>query len=635
MKRTLFFILFLLTCISIAQAENRLDIVDNKVIAETNNYVVHFDTGTITYLHNKLTGETYTTSEPSDRRLENTIGFAGKLGRGDEEIVYVRSFQLEKVAPLKVYMIYEKNGNQLINIVSIDATNGDLIIQQEAVSEKPSLSDVKWTINNVDANAIEIIIPSNDGLSIDTTSRDFMNREYPSLYWQAQLAIFQGQRGGFFVRSTDTDFQRKDFTYNRESGIYRLRFRYENEAPFTDKKDIESVEWRLNFYDGGWRVPARQYRDWMQQAFQPQQPPEWAKDIDCLITVGHSRSVVRGLYERGLDPKRTLLVAVASDPPVDDSSIEKTIKPNYARTVAEARKYGFKIMVSVNFLGVFASDKATFEMFEKYQLKNPYSGGGRRYGVPGDPGYHIFINPASAEFRRYFVRHLRRIYDAAACDGFFLDVNHIVMNHAHGEIDGLSMVEGSIRLHQELREAMPGIYFIGEGVHEVTYTQENFSQHSGLTSDTNPHPISTFLFNSHVKQFVRVHNISEYPIDTIHERFNIYKNRGTLPGLYYWHANLFDLESTQKWLAVIKEWQHLSPAINLEFDIPYQPHWTGIYLMPTIGVPADVNGDMVVNILDLVAVADHFGTTDPRYDVNYDGVVNILDLVIVANHFSQ
>ena len=47
----------------------------------------------------------------------------------------------------------------------------------------------------------------------------------------------------------------------------------------------------------------------------------------------------------------------------------------------------------------------------------------------------------------------------------------------------------------------------------------------------------------------------------------------------------------------------------------------------------DVNGDGIVNILDLVAVANGLGTDAP--DVNGDGVVNILDLVAVANAFGQ
>ncbi len=45
-------------------------------------------------------------------------------------------------------------------------------------------------------------------------------------------------------------------------------------------------------------------------------------------------------------------------------------------------------------------------------------------------------------------------------------------------------------------------------------------------------------------------------------------------------------------------------------------------------IPADVNGDGTVNILDLVIVANALGTD--KHDVNGDGATNILDLVIVA-----
>ena len=46
---------------------------------------------------------------------------------------------------------------------------------------------------------------------------------------------------------------------------------------------------------------------------------------------------------------------------------------------------------------------------------------------------------------------------------------------------------------------------------------------------------------------------------------------------------------------------------------------------------ADVNSDGVVNILDLVIVANALGKAEP--DLNGDGVVNVQDLVIVANAF--
>ena len=49
------------------------------------------------------------------------------------------------------------------------------------------------------------------------------------------------------------------------------------------------------------------------------------------------------------------------------------------------------------------------------------------------------------------------------------------------------------------------------------------------------------------------------------------------------------------------------------------------------GVTADVNGDGIVNIQDLVIVANALGEAEP--DLNGDGIVNIQDLVIVANAF--
>ena len=58
-----------------------------------------------------------------------------------------------------------------------------------------------------------------------------------------------------------------------------------------------------------------------------------------------------------------------------------------------------------------------------------------------------------------------------------------------------------------------------------------------------------------------------------------------------------------------------------------------IYLRLKPTNPADVNGDGVVNILDLVLVAQGLGTDKPGADVNGDGVVNILDLVFVSNQF--
>lgn len=57
-------------------------------------------------------------------------------------------------------------------------------------------------------------------------------------------------------------------------------------------------------------------------------------------------------------------------------------------------------------------------------------------------------------------------------------------------------------------------------------------------------------------------------------------------------------------------------------------------LLPDIS-DYDVTGDGVINILDLVYIANRFGQESGEGDVNNDGEVNILDLTLVAKHFGE
>ena len=74
-----------------------------------------------------------------------------------------------------------------------------------------------------------------------------------------------------------------------------------------------------------------------------------------------------------------------------------------------------------------------------------------------------------------------------------------------------------------------------------------------------------------------------------------------------------------------------SGLVNTEHALPN--HDGEMYLKVKPANPADVNGDGVVNILDLTLVAQAFGKDGLDGDVNGDGVVNVFDLVFVANEF--
>ena len=57
---------------------------------------------------------------------------------------------------------------------------------------------------------------------------------------------------------------------------------------------------------------------------------------------------------------------------------------------------------------------------------------------------------------------------------------------------------------------------------------------------------------------------------------------------------------------------------------------------PQSSLKGDVNGDGLVNILDLVLVASRLGESGPtEVDVNSDGIINVQDLVLVSNAFGS
>ena len=56
-----------------------------------------------------------------------------------------------------------------------------------------------------------------------------------------------------------------------------------------------------------------------------------------------------------------------------------------------------------------------------------------------------------------------------------------------------------------------------------------------------------------------------------------------------------------------------------------------MFLKEEMANPVDVNKDGVINILDLVFVAESLGKDDPKADVNGDGLINVFDLVLIAN----
>ena len=98
------------------------------------------------------------------------------------------------------------------------------------------------------------------------------------------------------------------------------------------------------------------------------------------------------------------------------------------------------------------------------------------------PHRHAFINLANSTFRKILVQQLKNVWEEYEVEAFHLDVSHFVANDANGLIEGLNSGQGNVLMHRELAEAMPGVVFSGERLHEVTFLRESFAQRWTLPS---------------------------------------------------------------------------------------------------------------------------------------------------------
>ncbi len=216
-------------------------------------------------------------------------------------------------------------------------------------------------------------------------------------------------------------------------------------------------------------------------------------------------------------------------------------------------------------------------------------------------------------------------------DAFHLDINHFIANDANGLIDGLTPAEGNVLLHQELAEAMPGVVFGGESLHEVTSLHVSFAMRWYIPKDTQPHPISSFLFSPWTIPYAHtsVPNPDEPDADGQPER-----NQAIKEAYIVWDV-LPTIRIRAPWMLEPYRVRTLGFLESIRKGQSREQTWNIDIAMDVVG---DVNNDGAVNVLDLVLVAQHLGETVPpnsEVDVNGDGTVNVLDLVAIANAIGE
>ena len=558
-------------------------VIDNNIFVETDAYQIQFTDGVITHLSNKLTEETYTLP----LGVGGVTGFRGRSGllKRDGRSIWTDQAvltQARKIALLKAEIIFTQGQNRVRLFIGVDARSGDLLIEQVGTSETAGVYGIQWGCVNLNHRNLDLILPADGGQIVNAISpftfRDF---QYPGS-WEVQLAILQGEQGGFFIRGADATFQFKALHYEKYIDSFALGFETQNQAPFDALTSAKSVVWRLNAYTGNWRVPARQYQEWMERTFKPwrlDRMQAWVGEIGLVVTYTNPDLDVGILDELAdqVDPTKTLLYL--SEWRKDDYDVnypDYTAKPELGRFVEVSHQYGFRVMLHTNLVGVSTYHPLYAEL-QKFQFRDSWNRNlhGWRWEQTEAPYRHAFINLANSTFRKILVQQLKNVWEKYKVDAFHLDVSHFVVNDANGLIEGLNAGQGNILMHRELAEAMPDVVFGGESLHEVTFFRESFAQRWKIpplwdpTPRGAPHPISAFLFSPYTVPYgyLALPNPDKGP-QLYQEYLEAYENWGVLPTLSVWSVENLGPEQvrTQELISIARTWQKFGLKPDFKTD---------------------------------------------------------------------
>ncbi len=385
----------------------------------------------------------------------------------------------------------------------------EVVLRHELTSRKKGVWGLEWFVGEIPLE-MNIIVPAVSGMKLtkDSPGRAW-KFDYP-ITWTNSLIIVEGSEGGFYVWAEDTKSHFKRVSIERSNTGWRLGFMVMPQAPFDRQNSTPSLPWRIGTYTGDWRVPARRYRDWTVRHMRPvpveKQTPAWVKDTRVCVIMGQDLDTLEILAKR-VDPSQTLIYIPSWRAAGYDRNYPEYDRyaPNVRPFIERAHELGFRIMLHVNYFGVDPLNPV-YPQFAPYQVRNPFGDHKKEWWLweRADPVIKFaYINPAYKPWRDLFIARMVALCEDLQVDALHLDQTLAIYNDHNGLIDGMTMAEGALALHRELREALPQVALSGEGLNEITMRYEAFAQRHawGLS-----HHDSTY----HLARLRMAHPIASY-----------------------------------------------------------------------------------------------------------------------------
>lgn len=468
-----------------------ITVKDGSIFADTRTLTATFTNGFLTSLKSKATGEEHIAGAPAGSALQLFYGPQGTMDVVGNLAATISVHRLNDHAAQFRFSGWDADG---ILTLSEEPVTGELLVEPSAYSSRPGVLSCRWRLPGV-SKGLELVAPFFQGAKLKLDDPLLQRRWFWPQFWEAGLAILQGPAGGFWIHCRDDRYRYK--ALNLQDG--EMGFETEAYGPVDANLGAGGLVWRLNVYEGGWQVPAADYRSWLYATYgltaAEEQRKPWVRDIRFALSWYNGDPAILDALAQRLDPKTVLLHYSNWRTDGYDENYPTYQPSERAReTFAKAKAMGFHIMPHCNSVDMDPTHPA-YAYLRDFQYRDVQSkrllgwgydpAAGGVLGVPNS--YHnlagnrarkvmVKVHPGLAMWRSILSEEIASAVEQVDTDTVFIDVTLCSHNLHNCLVENTTPTEGMKRLIAQVAALGGGLAVGGEGLNEITMQGLSFAQ---------------------------------------------------------------------------------------------------------------------------------------------------------------
>ena len=473
-----------------------VEVKDNKVYIETHTLTAVIEKGVLISFKSKINGEEFI-------EKPDIINFrALQLLYIKKEIIQVNeekfgSVVTRQISGQKAEIVFHSWDGDGVLFISADQETGDLLIEPSAYSSRPGVLACRWSISGLKPS-LDLVAPLFQGVKLKLNDPLVKNTRWRwPVSWEAGFVILQSREGGFWIHTQDNRYRYKALQTGIESDPFVIGLDSEAYGPIDANLSAGGICWRMNTYQGDWRVPAERYRHWYWKAYDLEVEEKirqsWIFDVKLALSWYRGSIEILDALEKRISPKKVLLhFSNWRTDAYDENYPDYNASENAKVVIKKCQEMGFHVMPHFNSIDMDPSHPVytqirdfPYRSVETKQLLgwSWFKGGG--IGVPEsnmnllnnqDKKVMVKIHPGLSIWRSILGENILKAAQELSLDTIFIDVTLNSFNIHNCIVESMTPTEGMNLLIQHVARLGDGLVVGGEGLNEITAQRQSFGQ---------------------------------------------------------------------------------------------------------------------------------------------------------------